>query len=250
MTKKNVENSKAAIVATSVSKSYTVGQIRTQVLFDIDISINPGELTLISGPSGCGKSTLLAILSGLTKPDQGRVVALGSCIWEIKPSERDSFRLKNTGFVFQGFNLFSALTAEEQVAYVLQCMKIPPAEALERARAALRSVGLEHKKHLRPLELSGGEKQRVAVARALAKCPLLLFADEPTSALDSKNGQSVTELLREIAHANNAAVLCVSHDPRLLEYADRVIKMEDGRITYDSNTERPSKNLAQDEVTN
>ena len=226
----------AAIDAHAISKSYTVGQVRTQILFGVSVSIMPGELTLVVGPSGCGKSTLLAILSGLTPPDQGEVHTLNQPLSQMKASARDAFRLANTGFVFQGFNLFNALTAEEQVAYVLQCMKVKPAAAMERARAALEAVGLGPRMKLRPFELSGGEKQRDAIARALAKQPRILFADEPTSALDSHNGHAVIALLRDIAHNQGAAVLCVTHDPRLLSFADRIIHMEDGRIIGD---ERP-----------
>lgn len=234
-------NAAVAIDARAINKSYTVGQVRTQILFGINVAIMPGELTLVVGPSGCGKSTLLAILSGLTPPDQGEVHALGAPLSQMKASGRDAFRLANTGFIFQGFNLFNALTAEEQVAYVLQCMKVKPAAAMERARAALEGVGLGPRMKLRPFELSGGEKQRVAIARALAKQPRILFADEPTSALDSHNGHAVIALLRDIAHNQGAAVLCVTHDPRLLGFADRIIHMEDGRIIGD---ERPAPQSA------
>lgn len=230
-----------AIEARGLSKSYTVGKVRTQILFDLDVAVEPGRLTLVAGPSGCGKSTLLAILSGLTPPDEGEVQALGKALSTLKPAERDAFRLKHTGFVFQGFNLFAALTAVEQVAFTLECMQIGSAEALARARQALEAVGLGARMHLRPVELSGGEKQRVAIARALAKQPRLLFADEPTSALDSENGLAVTGLLREIAHQQGAAVLCVSHDPRMFSFADRILRMEDGRIVGD---ERPQSSAS------
>ena len=119
--------------ARGVNKSYTVGKVRTQVLFDVDVGVEAGQLTLINGPSGCGKSTLLAVLSGLTAPDAGEVEALGEQIWRLKPAQRDAFRLANTGFVFQGFNLFSALTAIEQVAFTLECMEIGAREAMSRA---------------------------------------------------------------------------------------------------------------------
>jgi putative ABC transport system ATP-binding protein len=135
--------------------------------------------------------------------------------------------------VFQGFNLFPALTAEEQVALPLTYQGLKSAEARRRAVEALAAVGLEARRHLRPLELSGGEKQRVAIARALAKQPQLIFADEPTSALDSANGQTVVRLLHEAARSRGAAVLCVTHDPRLLEHADRVVSLEDGQIRSD-----------------
>lgn len=227
----------SAIKATQLTKSYTVGKITTQVLFGVDVVIEPSELTLLVGPSGCGKSTLLALLSGLTRPDQGHVRALGEDLWSLSDKARDDFRLSNVGFVFQGFNLFNALTAAEQVVYVLERMGLSQAEANARAEDALEAVGLTRRRHLRPMELSGGEKQRVAIARALAKHPQLLFADEPTSALDSKNGFAAIELIQQIASKRGAAVLCVTHDPRLLAFGDRILKMEDGRIVSD---ERPT----------
>jgi putative ABC transport system ATP-binding protein len=227
-----------AIQANNLSKSYKVGSITTQVLFDVSASVAPGELTLLVGPSGCGKSTLLALLSGLTKPDQGDVTALGQKVWSLSSKARDKFRLENVGFIFQGFNLFAALTATEQVAWVLERMGLRGREARREAEHALDVVGLSARKHLRPSELSGGEKQRVAIARALAKKPKLLFADEPTSALDSKNGLAVVELLRRIAKEDGAATLCVTHDPRLLAFGDRILSMEDGRIIAD---ERPDE---------
>jgi putative ABC transport system ATP-binding protein len=227
-----------AIQATNLSKSYKVGSIVTQVLFDVSACVAPGELTLLVGPSGCGKSTLLALLSGLTQPDEGQVTALGQKVWSLSSKARDTFRLENVGFIFQGFNLFGALTATEQVAWVLERMGIRSSDAQQQAEEALNTVGLAQRGHLRPSELSGGEKQRVAIARALAKRPKLLFADEPTSALDSKNGLAVVELLHRIAHDEGAATLCVTHDPRLLAYADRILTMEDGRIV---NDERPKK---------
>jgi len=228
----------SAIVATGLQKSYTTGAVTTQVLFGIDVTVEPGELTLLVGPSGCGKSTLLALLSGLTAPDAGAVQVLGQDIWSLSSAERDAFRLAHVGFVFQGFNLFTALTAQEQVAYVLERMGLPSPEAAHRAREALREVHLDARTHLRPRELSGGEKQRVAIARALAKRPKLLFADEPTSALDSKNGLACIELIRHIAKEHGAAALCVTHDPRLVAYGDRILHMEDGRIVAD---ERPAQ---------
>ena len=235
----------SAIRGMTLSKSYTVGRITTQVLFSVDVDVRAGELTLLVGPSGCGKSTLLALLSGLTKPDTGYVEALGQPLWSLCARERDRFRLENTGFVFQGFNLFAALNALEQVAFVLEKMGLSAREARQRASEALDAVGLTPRAHLRPSELSGGEKQRVAIARALAKSPKLLFADEPTSALDKTNGLAIIELLRRIARIDGAATLCVTHDPRLLTFADRILRMEDGRIVAD---ERPDP-LSRDKET-
>lgn len=223
----------ALLQARDLNKSFLSGRIRTPVLRDLSLAIEPGELTLVSGPSGCGKSTLLAILSGLLRPDSGRVKALGEDLWQLRDNGLELFRLQHTGFVFQGFNLFPALTALEQVALPLSYLGMSPARARARALVALEEVGLAGRANFRPAELSGGEKQRVAIARALAKEPSLLFADEPTSALDAANGAMVIDILRRIAHTHAATVLCVSHDPRLISHADRVLAMEDGKILTD-----------------
>lgn len=223
-----------SLSASGLAKSYLVQSIRTQALADVSLTLRPGELSLISGPSGCGKSTLLSLMSGLSRPDRGEVHALGTDLGRLDDAARDAFRLAHCGFVFQGFNLFPALDALEQVQLVLDYRRVPHAEARRGAARALAMVGLGQRSHLRPAELSGGEKQRVAIARAIVKRPRLLFADEPTSALDSVNGAIVTDLLREIAHRSGAIVVCVSHDPRLIARADRVIEMEDGRLRRDS----------------
>lgn len=229
-----------ALQAIDVSKAFVSGQQRTQVLDRLTLSIDAAELTLISGPSGCGKSTLLSILSGLQKVDSGRVQALGSDLGQLDLRALERFRLQHTGFVFQGFNLFPALSAFEQVELPLNHMGLTREEARRRARLSLEEVGLAHRMRLRPAELSGGEKQRVAIARALAKAPELLFADEPTSALDAANGQVIIDLLHRIARTHGTTVLCVSHDPRLVIHADRVLAMEDGRILSDRRPAAPA----------
>lgn len=229
-----------ALRAIGVSKAFVSGNVRTQVLDNLNLDIDAGELTLISGPSGCGKSTLLSILSGLQKVDSGRVQALGSELGQLDLRALERFRLEHTGFVFQGFNLFPALTAFEQVELPLNHMGLSRNEARRRARASLEEVGLAHRMRLRPAELSGGEKQRVAIARALAKDPQLLFADEPTSALDAGNGQMIIDILHRIASTHGTTVLCVSHDPRLVVHADRVLAMEDGRILSDRRAAAPA----------
>jgi putative ABC transport system ATP-binding protein len=151
-------------------------------------------------------------------------------LWALRPAEIDKFRLATCGFIFQGFNLFPALTALEQVSQVLRFAGRSPKAARAQAEASLDAVGMTPRLHLRPAELSGGEKQRVAIARALAKQPRLIFADEPTSALDGENGQRVISLLQGAAREQDAAVICVTHDQRLEAWADRVIHIEDGRI--------------------
>ncbi len=230
-----------ALQATGLSKRFKTGRTFIEVLKQVDFDARHGDVTMVMGPSGSGKSTLIATLSGLLKPDQGQVTAMGEDLWELKPGRIDKFRLDHCGFIFQGFNLFSALTAIQQVTTVLKYTGLTPTEARERAETALNEVGLGPRMNQRPSELSGGEKQRVAIARALAKRPQLLFADEPTSALDGENGQIVIQLLQRAAKQHDAAVICVTHDPRLEAYADRIIHIEDGRILDDRRTAPQTK---------
>ncbi len=230
---------KLALDAKGLSKGYKIGKTRQQVLKAVDFNAYHGQVTMVMGPSGSGKSTLIAALSGLMKPDEGTVVALGENLWKKSRGRIDKFRLDHCGFIFQGFNLFPSLNATEQVEQVLKYCKVPKGEAYRRAHEALRSVGLDHRLTQKPAELSGGEKQRVAIARALSKEPSLIFADEPTSALDSVSGQVVIKLLHQAAKERGAAVVVVTHDPRLEAYADRVIHMEDGKILSDTMISEP-----------
>ncbi len=229
----STEPLKLALDAHGLSKSYKIGKLKQAVLKSVDFNAAHGQVTMVMGPSGSGKSTLIAALSGLMKPDEGEVMALGENLWKKKRGKVDKFRLDHCGFIFQGFNLFPALNATQQVEQVLKYCKVPHGEARRRAIAVLESVNLGHRLKQYPAELSGGEKQRVAIARALAKEPSLLFADEPTSALDSVSGQTVIKLLHQAAKERGAAVVVVTHDPRLEAYADRVIHMEDGKILSD-----------------
>ncbi len=221
----------AALSAQAVRKSYGEGRLRIDALQPATLSLQPGELVMITGPSGSGKSTLLAILSGLLSPDEGHVTALGRPLDSFSADQRDRFRLAHAGFIFQGFHLLPALSASLQVEIVLRQQGVGAAEARSRAASALDAVGLGKRLANLPGEMSGGEKQRVAIARALAKRPSLIFADEPTSALDSENGRQVARLLREQAHASGATVVCVTHDSRLADQADRVLRMEDGQLS-------------------
>ncbi len=223
----------ATLCAQGISKAYTSGQVRTPVLEDFSLSVQSGDLTLISGPSGCGKSTILMILSGLQGVDAGQIHALGHDLGQLDRSALERFRLQHTGFVFQDFALFPALSACEQVELPLYYLGLSRSHAQKRAHRALDEVGLSSHRRRRPAELSGGEKQRVAIARAIAKEPRLLFADEPTSALDAANGQAVINILHGVARRHGTTVLCVSHDARLIRHADRVVYIEDGRVLRD-----------------
>jgi putative ABC transport system ATP-binding protein len=221
-----------------LTRAFGQGATRTLALNDVSLNVKPGQLVLLMGPSGSGKSTLLAVLSGLLHPDSGQVVALGQNIWDMTDTERERFRLEHCGFIFQGYNLFNALTARQQLEMVVRWGEgASSREARRRSDEMLDLLGLGERAHLRPAELSGGEKQRVAIGRALIKNPKLCFADEPTSALDWTNGERVVELLRNAAHARNqhkkpySAVIVVSHDPRIIPFADEVFHLEDGQIT-------------------
>jgi putative ABC transport system ATP-binding protein len=221
------------------------GEMRTTALNNVSMELYAGQIVLLMGPSGSGKSTLLAALSGLLHPDSGQVLALGQDLWTMSERERERFRLKHCGFIFQGYNLFAALTARQQLEMVLRWGEnVPAREASRRASEMLSLLGLAKKGHLRPTELSGGEKQRVAIGRALVKEPTFCFADEPTSALDWHHGEEVIEMLRSAAHERGATVLIVAHDARIIPYADRVFLMEDG-VLRESDEDASGTHLGQ-----
>jgi putative ABC transport system ATP-binding protein len=195
----------------------------------VSLDLYRGQVMLLMGPSGSGKSTLLSIVSGLLEPHAGRVMALGADLWAMSSKEREQFRLRHFGFIFQGYNLFPALTARQQLELVLRWGEgAPHREARWRADEMLDRLGLARKAHLRPGQLSGGEKQRVAIGRALIKRPAFCFADEPTSALDWGHGEQVVDLLRAAAHDDEATIFIVAHDSRIIPYADQMLHMEDG----------------------
>jgi len=215
-----------------LTKAFGQGETKAIALNDVSLEIFPSQMTLLMGPSGSGKSTLLAVLSGLLHPDQGVVTALGEDLWAMTETQRERFRLHHCGFIFQGYNLFAALTARQQLEMVVRWGEGASAqEARQRANEMLALLRLTKQAHLRPGELSGGEKQRVAIGRALIKKkPRLCFADEPTSALDWSHGQQVVKLLCHAAHDLGAAVLCVAHDKRLMQFADRIFYLRDGSL--------------------
>lgn len=216
------------IVARSLRRSFGSGEERTIAVHDASLQMRAGEMSLLMGPSGSGKTTLLAMLSGLLRPDSGEVTILGRDLWRMSDQERERFRLQHCGFIFQGANLMPALNARDHLEMVLRWgQRMPWTETSRRVKDMLDLLGLARKANLLPEHLSGGEKQRVAIGRALIKQPDLFFADEPTSALDWEHGKHVVQLLRETAH-RGATVVMVTHDYRILPYADRVYRMEDG----------------------
>jgi putative ABC transport system ATP-binding protein len=226
--------------ALGLTRSFGKGATQVIAVHDVSLDLFGGSFTAIMGPSGCGKSTLLALLSGLQRPDAGQVLVLGEDLWMMTDSQRRDFRLRHFGFIFQAHNLFPTLTAREQLEMVVRWGEdVPAGQARRRVAEMLDLLGLANKGDLLPVELSGGEKQRVAIGRALLKDPGFCFADEPTSALDWQHGRQVIELLKEATSRRDATVLIATHDPRIAPYADQVVHLDDGRLV-DPLTPDPS----------
>jgi len=210
-------------------RSFGAGETKITPVNDVSLELCQRQMSLLMGPSGSGKSTLLAILSGLLHPDSGQVTVLGQDLWKLSEKQREEFRRRNCGFIFQGYNLFPALTARQQLEIVLRWGEgTPYREARRKADEILSLLRLGKRGHCRPTQLSGGEKQRVAIGRALIKEPKFCFADEPTSALDWSHGEEVIELLSAAAHEKGATILVVAHDARIVPFADQIFHMEDG----------------------
>jgi putative ABC transport system ATP-binding protein len=238
-------NDEAVLKGVDLIRSFGDGETRSFALRNVSLELYRGQLALLMGPSGSGKSTLLAVLSGLLAPDSGQVMAHDGHklldIWNLTNREREEFRLKQCGFIFQGYNLFPALNARQQLEIVLRWGEGATAsQAHERADEMLALLGLAKKSKLLPANLSGGEKQRVAIGRALIKNPQFVFADEPTSALDWAHGEQVIELLRIAAHERGATILVVSHDHRLVPFVDTVFHLDDGRLSAPDSVGDPS----------
>jgi putative ABC transport system ATP-binding protein len=219
-----------AVICRQVTKDFVTGQSRVQALRGVDLEVHAGELTLLVGPSGCGKTTLISIVAGLLEPSAGDVAVWGTSLPGLTSRRKVDFRRQNIGFVFQQYNLLPALTAAENAAVPLIVAGRRRFEAIARARELLEVVGMVHRADALPTELSGGEQQRVAIARALIHRPRLLVCDEPTAALDAALGQSVMELIRQVAIEPDRAVIVVTHDSRVFHFGDRVVHMNDGRI--------------------
>jgi len=219
-----------ALGADGIEKVYGEGDAEVRAVDGASVTLKGGEVTLIMGPSGSGKTTLLFLLGGLLRPTAGHVWVDGHDLAALPERKLPRMRLRNFGFVFQDFHLLANLTARENVQVPLELAGRTPAHARERATKLLTRLGLGHRLDYLPEKLSGGEKQRVSIARALANRPRVLLADEPTANLDSKLGKEVAELLRRVARKTGAAVLMVSHDARIVDAADRLLLMEDGRL--------------------
>ena len=215
---------------THVTKRYGAGSTEVTAVRDVSLSISPGEIVLIMGPSGSGKTTLLSMFGALLKPTEGTIQLNGTVISALAENRLPDIRLKQFGFIFQDFNLLSALTALENVAIVAELAGSKSSEAKRKATLLLTELGLGGRLNFLPEKLSGGEKQRVAIARALVNDPTLILADEPTANLDSKIGHEIMRLLRRIAKEQGRSVVIVSHDQRIKDIADRVLWLEDGEF--------------------
>ncbi len=220
-----------AIRLRDVNKTFGTGEQTVLALRGVDWDIYRGQLTMLVGPSGCGKTTLLSVVAGILDCDRGGVVEVfGSDVARMRGGAKTRFRMDNIGFVFQQYNLLPALTAMENASVPLIIAGVPRPRALERAREVLTSLGMGNRLGSLPSQLSGGQQQRVAIARALVHEPRLIVCDEPTAALDHESGQAVMRLMRDAAVKSDRSVLVVSHDSRVFHFADRMARMDDGRI--------------------
>lgn len=222
------------LVATDVTKIYRTGDVEVPALKGLTLSVQPGELVAVMGPSGSGKTTLLNCLSGLDDIDAGHVVVQGRDLFAMKDAERTEHRAQAMGFIFQAFNLIPVFSAAENVELPLLLVGTTPAEARARAVAMLERVGLGHRVDHRPAEMSGGEQQRVTIARALVGHPAIIWADEPTGNLDSAMAVEIMDLLCELNERDGQTIVLVTHDPTIGARAGRLIRMRDGRLVDDS----------------
>jgi putative ABC transport system ATP-binding protein len=230
--------------AIKIVKTLGEGAGRVQALKGVSLSLAGGALTLMMGPSGSGKTTLLSILGCILSPTEGEVRILGQTTSRTQPEDLAALRRRHIGFVFQSYHLFPTLSATDNVRLALDVRGESARPSKKKAREALAVVGLAHRSHAYPRELSGGEQQRVAIARAVVGDPSVILADEPTAALDSENGQAIMTILDDIAKNPSRAVLVVTHDPRIVPYADRIVRIEDGRIIDEQHPAAAPKALA------
>ncbi|MCU0574413.1 MAG: ABC transporter ATP-binding protein [Syntrophobacteraceae bacterium] len=221
----------AAVTLRGVTKSYGTGSSRVQALRGVDLEVRLGELLMLVGPSGCGKTTLISVVAAILDHDEGEVTVFDRILSAMSQIQKTRFRGANIGFVFQAYNLIPTLTVAENVAIPLLILGIGRRDAIRRAREVLDAVGLAEKVGALPPALSGGQQQRVAIARALVNNPRLIVCDEPTSALDADTGRLVMDVLRRSALSEDRALMIVTHDNRIFSFADRIARMDDGRIT-------------------
>jgi len=217
-----------------LEKTYGAGMAAVRALEGVDLDVYAGEVLMLLGPSGSGKTTLLSIMGAILAATRGSVKIRGREIAGLDQSRLPGVRLENFGFIFQGFNLFPALTARENVELALKLRKVAPAAGRRRATELLEQMGMGDRMDAHPADLSGGQKQRVAIARALAGDPPIILADEPTASLDSQTGRIVSDLLASLARYEGRAVVAVTHDPRMLHYATRTVRIADGRISTEN----------------
>ena len=230
------------IVGTGINFAFGQGELRKQILFDVQIEIQPGEIVLLTGPSGSGKTTLLTLIAGLRSLQEGRLDVLGHSLHNATQMDLLALRRK-IGFIFQAHNLLPYLSALQNVQVMFDLQPdVSVKQGRERAEAMLTQVGLESRMHYPVSRLSGGQKQRVAIARALVGHPQIVLADEPTAALDGTSGREVVNLLQALAREQNRPILMVTHDARVLDIADRIIEMQDGRLVSASESNHSSGN--------
>ena len=229
----SVSNTKAVIETQSLCRHFGEGETLVKALDNVSIAIEPGAFTAIIGPSGSGKSTLLQLIGGLDKPTSGGVVLDNKDISNMSGTELSDFRRDHIGFIFQAYNLIPVLSAEENIEYIMLLQGVPAAERKRRVHTILNAVGLEGKGDRRPAQLSGGQQQRVAVARAMVSQPSLILADEPTANLDSHTGSSLLDMMKMLNETENMTFIFSTHDPKIMERARRIIRLEDGRIVDD-----------------
>lgn len=223
----------AAICTRAIARDFTAGQQTLRVLHDINLDIRAGELTYLVGESGSGKTTLISIMCGILYPTEGDVRVFGTDIYALDDTALVNFRLENIGFIFQQYNLIPSIDAASNAAVPLIARGMDRREARERAVEMLAKLNIADQASKLPNQLSGGQQQRVAIARALVHEPRLVVCDEPTAALDAKSGRRVMDLLREVAVAADRACIIVTHDNRIFDLADRILVLEDGRLTHD-----------------
>jgi putative ABC transport system ATP-binding protein len=229
-------NQEPVIAIKNLNHYYGKGSLKRQILFDINLEINPGEIVIMTGPSGSGKTTLLSLIGGLRSVQEGSLKFLGVELFGSSQNQLVQIR-RNIGYIFQAHNLLGFLTARQNVQMAVELNdNVSQTEAIANAETMLTAVGLKNRINYYPDNLSGGQKQRIAIARALVNNPPLVLADEPTAALDKQSGRDVVEIMQRLAKEQGTSILLVTHDNRILDIADRIVEMEDGLLARDSQS--------------